>query len=331
MIIERIGYSLGMLSAPEEMLSAGMEAERNANTHSLWVPESWGREAFSSLGALSQVTKRARLGSSIVSIFSRPPSTIAMSAATVDVFSNNRMIMGLGAGTPILAGNWHGSKFEYPVQRMREYIECIRLLLTGEPVSYEGKVCRIKNFKLAFKPKRPSIPVYMAAVNPRMISLSTLIADGVLLYLRPEHELRDVVATLQSERRGTEFEIASVFITAVSEKDPQKGRDKAAKTLAFYASVGRYYNRFLAENGYRKEIQEITYEYQNNGLLAASKSVPDKMLDSLAICGNREDCIKSISRFMATGITLPIIQINAIDDDAEGSIRDVFAAFNGNA
>ena len=54
MIIERIGYSLGMLSAPEEMLSAGMEAERNANTHSLWVPESWGREAFSSLGALSR-------------------------------------------------------------------------------------------------------------------------------------------------------------------------------------------------------------------------------------------------------------------------------------
>ena len=66
-------------------------------------------------------------------------------------------------------------------------------------------------------------------------------------------------------------------------------------------------------------------------MLAASKSVPDKMLDSLAICGNREDCIKSISRFMATGITLPIIQINAIDDDAEGSIKDVFAAFNGNA
>jgi 5,10-methylenetetrahydromethanopterin reductase len=331
MTIARIGYSLGMLKAPEEMLSAGKEADRNENVHSLWVPESWGREAFSSLGALSQVTRRVRLGSSIISIYSRPPSTIAMSAATIDILSNSRMIIGLGASTPILADNWHGSKFEYPLQRMREYVECIRLILTGDRVSYEGKTCRIKNFKLAIEPKRQNIPIFVAAVNSRMIFLSTSIADGVLLYLRPEHELRKMVATLRSRRRESDFEIACVFITAVSEKDPQKGRDKAAKTLAFYVSVGKYYSKFLAENGFRKEVENITYEYQNNGLRSASKSVTDKMLDSLAICGNREQCIKSISKFIATGISLPIVQINAVDEDADRSIKDVFSAFNGHA
>jgi 5,10-methylenetetrahydromethanopterin reductase len=331
MTIERLGYSLGMLAAPEEMLWAGKEADRSKNTHSLWVPESWGREVFSSLGALSQVTKRAKIGSSIASIYSRPPSTIAMSAATLDVFSNNRMLLGLGASTPILAQNWHGSKFEYPVQRMREYVECIRLLLTGEPVNYEGEICRIKNFKLAFKPKRQTIPIFVAAVNPRMLLLSTVIADGVLLYLRPEHELRKVVETLRSKRPGTDFEIACVFVTALSDKDPQKGREKAARTVAFYTSVGEYYNRFLAENGFRREVHDITYEYQTRGLRAASKLVTDRMLDSLAICGSREECMKSIRRFIATGITLPIVQINPLDNDAEGSIRDVFTAFNGNA
>jgi alkanesulfonate monooxygenase SsuD/methylene tetrahydromethanopterin reductase-like flavin-dependent oxidoreductase (luciferase family) len=82
MNIGRIGYSLGTLTTPEEMLWAGKEAENNYNTHSIWVPESWGREAFSSLGALTQITSRVKLGTSIVSIFSRSPSTIAMSAAT---------------------------------------------------------------------------------------------------------------------------------------------------------------------------------------------------------------------------------------------------------
>ncbi|MDQ3837968.1 MAG: LLM class flavin-dependent oxidoreductase [Thermoproteota archaeon] len=328
MTIARVGYSLGMLKAPEEMLSAGKQADRNENTHSLWVSESWGREAFSSLGALSQITRKVRLGSSIVSIYSRPPSTIAMSAATVDILSHNRMIIGLGASTPILAENWHGSKFEHPLQRMKEYIECIRLILTGKRVNYEGKTCRVRNFKLAVELKRQNIPIIIAAVNPKMIFLSTSIADGVLLYLRPDHELRKVVAAMRSRRKGLDFEIACVFITAVSEKDPQKGRDKAAKTLAFYVSVGKYYNKFLAENGFRKEVENITYEYQNNGLQAASKLVTDRMLDSLTICGNREQCIKSINKFMATGISLPIIQINAVDDDADRSIKDVISAFN---
>ncbi|MDW0314518.1 MAG: LLM class flavin-dependent oxidoreductase, partial [Nitrososphaeraceae archaeon] len=191
---ERIGYSLGTLTTASEMLMAGRLADYNSNTHSIWVPESWGREAFSSLGALTQVTNRVKLGTSIASIFSRSPATIAMSAATVDILSNQRMIIGLGVGTPILAENWHGLKFEYPVERMSEYVECIRLILTGDVVNYKGTFCTLKNFKLSFKPNRSKIPIFIAAVNAKMIMLSTMVADGVLLYLRPEHELRRIVS-----------------------------------------------------------------------------------------------------------------------------------------
>ena len=162
MKIERIGYSLGTLLSPEEVLIAGKEANNNYNTHSIWVPESWGREAFSSLGALSQVTDRVKLGTSIVSIYSRSASTIAMSAATVDTLSNRRMMIGLGVSTPVLAENWHGLKFGNPVERMKEYIECIRLILTGDLVNYCGNICKIRNFKLAFKPKRRNIPIFLA-------------------------------------------------------------------------------------------------------------------------------------------------------------------------
>jgi len=331
MNIGRIGYSLGTLTTSEEMLWAGKEAENNYSTHSIWVPESWGREAFSSLGALTQITSRVKLGTSIVSIFSRSPSTIAMSAATVDMLSNERMLIGLGASTSVLSKNWHGLNFENPVERMSEYVECIRLILTGDLVNYEGNICKIKNFKLAFKPKRQNIPIFLAAVNPKMILLSTSVADGILLYLRPEHELRRVVSTIRSRRRQTDFEIACIFITSVSDRDPEKGRDRVAKTLAFYVAVGYYYNKFLAENGFRNEVRDITSEYNANGLNAASKLVTDKMLNSLAIYGGREDCIKALNKFMSTGISLPIIQINPLHDDSEGSIREILTTFNGNA
>lgn len=329
MSVGRIGYSLGTLMTPEEMLLAGKEANNNYNTHSIWVPESWGRDAFTSLGALTQITDRIKLGTSIVSIFSRSPSTIAMSAATVDMLSNERMLIGLGVSTPVLAENWHGLKFENPIERMREYVECIRLILTGELVNYDGNICKIRNFKLAFKPKRRNIPIFLAAVNPKMILLSTAIADGILLYLRPEQELRRVVSTIRSEHPRTDFEIACVFITAVSNKSPEKGRDRAAKTLAFYAAVSHYYNQFLAENGFENEVRNIASEYNTDGLNAASKLVTDKMLNSLAIYGSQEECIKAIKKFMSTGISLPIIQINPVDN-AEGSIREIFSTFNRN-
>ena len=130
-----------------EVLSFSRLADHRQNVDSLWVPESWGREAFTSLGALSQVTKKVKLGTSIIGIYTRTPATIAMAATTLDILSNNRTIIGLGVSTPPLVENWHGTKFERPLSRMREYIECLRLMMTGEKVYYDGRFIRVKNFK----------------------------------------------------------------------------------------------------------------------------------------------------------------------------------------
>ena len=89
MTIERLGYSLGMLAAPEEMLWAGKEADRSKNTHSLWVPESWGREVFSSLGALSQVTKRAKIG-----VLAPSPNSILLLEKTSRVAADIAIVEG---------------------------------------------------------------------------------------------------------------------------------------------------------------------------------------------------------------------------------------------
>jgi hypothetical protein len=122
------------------------------------------------------------------------------------------------------------------------------------------------------------------------------------------------------------FEIACILICAVSTREPEKARARAAKTLAFYLSVGKYYHNFVSNNGFRKETERIAIEYRQNGLEAASCVVPQRMLDSLTIYGTADECVKSLSKFISTGITLPILQVNPVCG-AESSFREMLTTF----
>jgi 5,10-methylenetetrahydromethanopterin reductase len=322
----KIGFSLGPLLSIEDLLRCAKMADQQQNIDSIWIPESWGRESFSSLGAISQITKNVRLGTSIIGIYSRTPAIIAMAAATLDMLSGNRAIIGLGASTPAIVENWHGVHFDMPARRMKEYIELVRLMTQGEKVNYSGKFFKINNFKMLHQPQRKHIPIFMAAVNKKMISIASDLADGILLYLRPFEELSKIVYELKQAKKGKAFEIACSFICAVSNKEPQKARERAAVTLAFYVAVGKYYSNFLAENGFKAEVQEIIEEYKKSGAESAAKFVSDKMLSSLAICGSSEECRESLSKFVSTGITLPILQFNPLRD-SESSFREMLSTF----
>jgi 5,10-methylenetetrahydromethanopterin reductase len=326
MTVEKIGYSLGPLLSMREVLVCAKMADSHQKVDSLWVPESWGRESFATLGAISQVTKKIRLGTSIVSIYSRTPATVAMAATTLDMLSENRTIIGLGASTAVIVENWHGLKFERPISRMREFVECLRLMSSGEKVNYNGDFFKVNNFKILHRPQRKQIPIFMAAVNKNMVSLASEITDGVLLYLRPLEELKKTTGNLKQSTKGRNFEVACSFICALSNKDPEKARERAAKTLAFYVAVGKYYSKFLSENGFRNEVEQIVSEYGKGGADAAAKFVPDRMLDSLVICGSGEECRKSLAKFVSAGITLPIIQVNPVAD-SESSFREMLSTF----
>jgi alkanesulfonate monooxygenase SsuD/methylene tetrahydromethanopterin reductase-like flavin-dependent oxidoreductase (luciferase family) len=326
MTVEKLGYSLGPLLSMHKILLFAKMADQQENVDSLWVPESWGRESFSTLGAMSQITKKVRLGTSIVNIYSRTPATVAMAAITLDVLSNNRTIIGLGASTAAIVENWHGVQFNKPASRMKEYIDCLRLINRGEKVKYNGEFFKINNFKILHRPQRMHIPIFMAAVNKRMVSMASELADGILLYLRPFEELKRTASELKQATKGKGFEIACSFICAISNKDPEKARDRAATTLAFYVAVGKYYSKFLAENGFELEVEKINAEYRKSGAEGAAKFVSDKMLSSLVICGSSEECRESLSKFLSTGITLPILQFNPVGD-SERSFKEMLATF----
>jgi 5,10-methylenetetrahydromethanopterin reductase len=321
--IGQIGYNPSSLFNTQDILEFAKQLDYKPQANSLWIPESWGREAFVMLGAIAAMTRRIKLGTSIVSMFSRSPATLAMAASTLDNISLNRTIVGIGASTPILAEDWHGIKFVHPLKRMREYVTCFRIISSGETINFDGNFFKLKNIKIMHPSQRKKIPVFLGAVNTGMIKLATEIADGIILYLSPLDELKKSVERIKSltSSKSKSFEICSVFITAISNKYPDLARERAAKTLAFYVAVGKYYNEFLSLHGFKNEVEQITTEYQNHGIENISKFVTDPMLDSLTIYGTTEDCFKSLKRFVSCGVSLTILQVNPVKDNMQ-SISD---------
>lgn len=304
----KISYSLGSLLSIEDLLKCAEKAVKS-KPDTLWIPETWGMEDYAMLSMVSTKTK-SKIGSSIINIYSRSPALIAMGAATIDTLSNQRFVLGLGTSSvPIIQG-LHGYAFERPLQRMKETVDIIRLALSGKKIDYTGEIFHLKGFSLLIKPPRVNIPIYIAAVNQKMTDLAWKIGDGVIFYLRPLSEMKSTISKMQKKKN---IDVACQLITSVSE-DGEMAKDRVRKTLAFYISVGDIYRKFLSENGFKKETQNIYEEYQKSGLKSNHELVTDVMLESLAISGTPQECKKQLKRAYESGITQPIIQFNPIGD-----------------
>ena len=308
----RIACSLGSLLSVEEVLQC-TQIISNTKIDSIWIPETWGMENFSMLGAVANNTNTQKIGSSIINIYSRSPSTIAMGSATIDTLSNGRLILGLGTSSVPIVEDFHGEKFENPVQRMKEYVEIIRLSLMKKQINYSGKIFDLKNFTLLIEPRRKSIPIYLAAINEKMVNLCWEIGDGVIFYLRPIDEMKQTISKMQSQKN---IDVACQIITCIS-NDSEEAILRAKKTVAFYVSVGKIYREFLAKNGFKNETKDIFDEFKKSGFKSNHEHVTDSMLDSLCISGSPEEAKVQLKKFRDAGIDLPIIQFNPIGNTIE--------------
>jgi len=318
----RLSYSLGSLLTVEQVLSCSRKLNE-FKPDTIWIPETWGMENFSMLSMASKENSFSKIGSSIVNIYSRSPSLIAMGAVTVDTISNKRLVLGLGTSSQPLVEDFHGDQFEKPLKRMKEYVEIIRLIFSGKIINYSGEIFSLKNFSLLVKPPRDSIPIYLAAVNQKMVELTWKIADGVIFYLRPKSEIKSTLAKMQNQKK---IDASLQIITCVND-DSEKAMVRAKKTLAFYVSVGKIYREFLASNGFENETKNIFEEYEKNGLKNNYELVPESMVSELCIAGTPDECKTQLLQFRETGIDLPIIQFNPTDN-VEDSFNLVTTTFS---
>src|SRR2546421_2490293 len=220
---------------------------------SIWLGESWGYELFTSMGDLVRITKRIKIGAGIANIYSRTPALIASTVATLDERSGGRMVLGLGPSGANVIEHWHGVPFQKPVQRTREYVEIIRMILRGDKLVYHGEFFNLeRGFTLRFTPPRTNIPIYIAAMGPKNVVQSGEIADGVLPVYWPGNRWGELRGQLDEGARiaGRPPHSAAIapYLTAIildenaGESDRAASRLMAAGPLAFYIGrMGVYY------------------------------------------------------------------------------------------
>ncbi|HJS74249.1 MAG TPA: LLM class flavin-dependent oxidoreductase, partial [Vicinamibacteria bacterium] len=177
----KLGLNLGFLtSSNPNPLPLALEAEA-LGYDSVWVAEAWGSDAVSLLAWVGASTKRIALGTAILQIPSRTPALTAMTAATLDRLSGARLLLGLGVSGPQVVEGWHGVPYGKPLSRTRETVEIVRKILAREePLQFRGESYEIparaselgKPLKLMIPPLRKNIPIYLAAIGPKNVSLA---------------------------------------------------------------------------------------------------------------------------------------------------------------
>ncbi|SVD56010.1 uncharacterized protein METZ01_LOCUS408864, partial [marine metagenome] len=257
--MERIGVGFSGGMSPQDIVECVKVAE-DLGYESAWVAEGHGGDQFSVLTACATATERIKLGTSITSVFVRTPPTIAMAAASVDYFSNGRFILGVGSSHKVQVEPEHGLEFIRPVQRLRECVDIIRAILKDSDVNYHGDIYDIDRFDLWFQPLRKEIPVFVAAVFPKMLEVCGEMAEGAILtWCTLDHAAEAAVAVGLGARNAgrdpADVEVASLLPCAVS-NDRKAARDLMRMPIASYAGRFPRYRKLMIDAGFPEEIED---------------------------------------------------------------------------
>lgn len=154
-------------------------AERNGFDTVWLADERFYREVYTSLAVVAEHTTRVQLGPCVTDPFARHPALTAVAIATLDEVSNGRAILGLGGGISGFAEL--GIEPRKPPRAIRETIELVRALMTGEQVDYQGEIIQFRDGHLGFKPERARIPIAIASNGPLGQRAAGALADAAIM------------------------------------------------------------------------------------------------------------------------------------------------------
>jgi F420-dependent oxidoreductase-like protein len=240
-----------------------------------------------------------------------------MTAATLDLLSGGRFLMGLGTSGPQVVEGWHGQEWGKPLGKTREYVEIVRSVLRRERLEHHGAHYDIpvsggtglgKPLKLMARPLRADIPIYLAAVRPRAVEQAFEIADGWLPIFWSPAKAREVFP-LHRARDG--FDVAPC-VPAIVTDDVSSARDALKSYYSFYiggmgARSTNFYNDLFAQYGYEAEAEDVQELFLGGQQVEAAAKIPDAFVDEVALIGSVERIRERLAAFRESGATTLLV------------------------
>jgi F420-dependent oxidoreductase-like protein len=298
------GYSGARIELPMDLI---LEADR-LGYYAVWTAEAYGSDAATPLAWIGAQTKNIHLGTAILQMPARTPANTAMTAMTLDQLSGGRMLLGLGLSGPQVVEGWHGVAYGKPLQKTREYVEIVRKIFKREAaLTHEGEYYEIpyrgadatglgKPLKSILH-GRADLPIYLASIGPKNVTLTAEIADGWLpIFFSPEaydRAYKDQIEEgfkLAGNGKSLEtFDIAP-SVMVVLEDDLEMAYNAVKPMLALYiggmgAKGKNFYNDLARRYGFEEAAETIQELYLGGKQGEAMMAVPNELVDQVALVG----------------------------------------------
>lgn len=280
-------------------MAAYTAAAESIGFDGVWTAETRS-DPFLSLVLAAEHSRRVTLGTSIAVAFPRSPGTLAYMAWDLARYSKGRFVLGLG--TQVKAHNVlrFGAKWERPVQKLRETILALRAFWdcwqNGKPLDFAGEFFKLQLMTPFFNPgphDYPHIPIYIAAVNRRMLRLAGELCEGVHIhafhtarYLR-EFALPQIEEGLQQSGRSRDDITLTSGAFVIPTDDPRQVAHYEAfvrQQLAFYMSTPAY--RVVVErHGWEGTARQLGKMAKDGRWQEMPTLITDEILDAFALSG----------------------------------------------
>ena len=281
----------------------------------LWFADVGSPDALTLAAAIALTVKRPRIGIAVSPIYTRTPAVLAASAQTLHELSAGRFILGLGTSSHTIVQDWHGVPFEKPLQRTAEVVALLRQIFKGDKTNFQGDIIKSRGYKQA----AADIPIYLAALRPKMLEVAAEIGDGVVLNLFPQMALAKIMEHIktgaQKAKKTTLPEIVCRHQVVVCD-EPEAVFDGLRAFLSSYFST-QVYNRYLAWCGYPKVAEELLISWQNKDRERSYAALSDELIHEIVIAGDEAHCEKRLRAAWQAGIDTHIISCLSADQKTQ--------------
>lgn len=254
-------------------------------------------------------TKRIHARTAIAVAFPRSPMVVAEQSWAIQTNSGGRF--GLGLGTQVKAHNElrFSTRWKAPRSRMIEYVKSLRAIWRcwelGERLDYIGEHYRFLLMTPEFTPPKsnlPMVPVYLAAVRPKMIESAAGIADGLRLhFFSTKKYLREVTwpaierGLATSGRSRSELEVCGggFIMTGPDEETVMKNREWVRYRVAFYGSTPAYLP-VMSLHGWDDLAQKLNQMSKTGQWEKMAAEVPDDVVDEFGVFATYDELPKAI-------------------------------------
>ena len=274
------------------------------------------REATVPMAAFAASTDTIKVGSGVLDMWTRNPARLAATFSTLDDLAPGRILCGLGAWWDPLASKV-GVDRRRPLGAMREVVTVVRALLADENVTFDGDYVHLEDVELDYvhQPRRPKdVPIYIGATGMKMMALTGEIADGVVLnYLvSPDYNRRAMDALAEgAARAGRSVDDLDRPQLVVCSLADDRGEALDAARLLVTQYLGQQ-PHIMAASGVPDSLLDqvnavLTWPATMEQVEAASKLVPDDIVQMLCAAGTAEECRAKVDEYVANGATCPIL------------------------